>query len=264
MQEKNFQKVNNTEQISEALTKTIQKLDKKFQKKMPTDKSGTTINILLHFLDNIFVANVGDSKAVMISSDFSSVIDLNKEQNISEKEEQNRLKALALKTGPQFVENVSDLNFKSKHIQFWFDKDEHGDVKKLSAFLPEKIQNIYGVGPSRSISVSSSIGDHIFGPILEPNIEIRHIETNQKILVVLASDGLWGVTSNDEVLGIIRKAMQTHNPQLQPLASLSSKTLKDLLKNLQLDLPHAAWSKYEMREDSNIMRDDITVIVASM
>jgi len=205
---------------------------------------------------------VGDSRAVNITGDLGSIENLCTEQNVAKPEEIERIKKTGIELGYRFLESGNDASLTEKdQFQFYFQKDKTGEgISKLSVIVPTKINKKYNKDISlASIAVTSTIGDGRFGPIVSPCPIISYRKVAAKSIIILATDGLWDVMSNEDVLSFIREIAVAINPEKLPLESLELEIVDKLIRLIQVRLTREAWIRYG---PPGSMRDDITVIIA--
>lgn len=172
----------------DAFEKTFKDLD---STSIDINFSGTTTVSLLLLQKTVYSANVGDSRAILIScnkhGEWTSQ-PLSRDQKPDEPGEMQRI----LKYGGR-VEAFKDFN---------------GDpIGPARVWL--KHENIPGLAMSRSI------GDKIaaqVGVLAEPEI-LEFSLTEEDKIIVLASDGVWEFLSNDQVMNLILPYFHKNQPE---------------------------------------------------
>ena len=109
---------------------------------------------------------------------------------------------------------------------------------------------------------------HKIGISNEPEIEIWDIEVND-VFVVLGSDGVWDVISSSEAVGFISKNPEDPS-QMSKMLTTEAKERWDLFneinrtkKKLSVEGMDEVRKKASLQKfEDNIMRDDISVVVA--
>jgi len=155
--------------LEESLRSAFLWTHEEFQSLMiPAGMSGTTATIAMVFPDQLAVANVGDSRAIICCDEHGSPIQLTVDHTASKPEERERLKGLGARV------------------------------------LQRGVWRLEG-----ELALSRSIGDLPYDRFLsrEPHITTRKLGGSQEFMV-LASDGLWDVMSNEEVVEFVRKKMK--------------------------------------------------------
>ena len=128
--------------------------------------TGSTALIMLKFKDQIWIGNVGDSRAIMNNG--LDVIQLSNDHKPNEQTEYNRITSL----GGKVI------------------KAYDGDVYRVNGVL----------------AVSRAIGDFALSPHVTWKPEISTFKLNKhNHYVFLATDGVWDVLSSQQVLDIINK-----------------------------------------------------------
>lgn len=130
-------------------------------RQLPWEDGTTAVAALVRGLD-IWVANAGDSRAVLVRTD-GSVRPLSLDHKPNRRDERDRI----LSTGGSVI---------------------HHGVWRVQGML----------------AVSRALGDRALKPWVPPTPEIcRHTIDEADAFLVLATDGLWDVMSNEEVGGVI-------------------------------------------------------------
>ncbi|KAG5591362.1 hypothetical protein H5410_041876 [Solanum commersonii] len=146
--------------------KSLENLDSSF--------SGTTAVVAIRQDDDLVIANVGDSRAVL-----------------GRKKEEGVIEAVQLTTDlkPTEAERIRRCGGRV------FAPQEEPHVQRV--YLPK--EDVPGLAMTRSF------GDFMLkylGIISEPDVSYHHITPNDQF-VVLATDGVWDVLSNDQVVSIV-------------------------------------------------------------
>lgn len=179
---------------------------------------------------------------------------INKEHTVTDEEERDKLEKLAAKVGT-LLTNVILTNWGCKIIvppeqvkmdrdyyQGWFEWDR-GSVKRFQVMVPPKVKEKFELhAPYKAISITSSLGDFVFGinpmiawglhlgPVLQPQPDAyTHALPQRCSLLLLASDGLWAVTNNDEVQKLIEHIVTQHAPDGLTFDDLEGDEIVDIL-----------------------------------
>lgn len=197
--------------------------------KIDINFSGSTCTLIIKVFNKLFISNVGDSRAIIITEnrfkiDPKSSIDpcLRYEVDqltIDHKPEIPKEKQRIEKAGGVISQYEEDVN-KDSPMRVWVRGEEYP-----------------------GIAMSRSIGDLVaktVGVIPEPDIFTREIFGVTKY-IVLCSDGIWEFITNEEVMKIVNPFFLKGEPE---------EACKELIKKA-----NTLWSK----ENS---RDDITVVIA--
>jgi len=189
-------------------------------------ESGTTAVLAYKHHDRLFVANVGDSKAVLGRSDGAGLqaVDLSREHKPDLPDERQRLEKLGATVGQMQIPVRSD----------------GGSIRWTKAG-PARVMLKEGRG---GLAVSRSLGDLSFKPFVSATPEIieRRLDSKDR-LVVLGSDGIWDHITSKEAVSI---AGHHGNPS-------------DAAKELA-SIAHRRWNV----QTGGRMSDDITAVVVRL
>jgi protein phosphatase 1L len=155
-------------------------------------KSGTTATALLMTKDNIIIASVGDSRAV-------------------------------LSIGASFDGSSTSQSLQLTFDHIASDPAERERIESLGGFVSEKGGTLRVNG---TLVLTRSIGDVHLDPYLS-RIPSVYIMTKQEIqhkcqsksrndmpcFIILASDGLWDVFTNQEAVELVTSVLQKYGPQ---------------------------------------------------
>ncbi|KAL8171332.1 hypothetical protein V2J09_023136, partial [Rumex salicifolius] len=158
--------------------------------------SGTTAITVLVVGDTLYVANVGDSRAVIGIKDGSEVVakDLSIDQTPFRKDEYERVKLCGARI--LSVDQVEGL--KDPNIQSWGDEETEGnDPPRLW------VQNGMYPGTAFTRSVGDSTAEKI-GVVAVPEVSVVQITPEHPFFVV-ASDGVFEFLSSQTVVDMVAK-----------------------------------------------------------
>ncbi|XP_076929619.1 putative protein phosphatase 2C 35 [Bidens hawaiensis] len=193
--------------------------------------SGTTAITVLVIGDKLFVANVGDSRAVISfkNGNHAPVVarDLSRDQTPFRKDECERVKQCGARVlSVDQVEGVKDPS-----VQSWGDEDNAGsDPPRLW------MRNAMYPGTAFTRSVGDSIAEKI-GVVAVPEVTVVQL-TPDNPFFVLASDGVFEFLSSQAVVDMVDRYMDPRSA----CAAVSAESYK-------------LWLEHENRTD------DITIIV---
>ena len=196
--------------IKLSMIETFQKIEEDFFKLKckdsfeDSDKSGSCALVTIIYDNKIFIANLGDSRAIMSVNSGTKVKQLtidHKPDNIKEFER-------AIKTGSKIYLDDSDDPFRDEsQIEFIKDKIELEKMKEVNDNNTDD-EKIFRVYPS-DLAVMRTIGDikakkkefgGIPGTIINiPDIFVFEISSNDDF-IVMGCDGIFDDLSNEEIV----------------------------------------------------------------
>ncbi|XP_060211269.1 probable protein phosphatase 2C 72 [Lycium barbarum] len=163
----------------EAFLSSFKLMDKDIRsiEKLDCSCSGTTAVVAIRQEDDLIIANLGDSRAVL-----------------GRKSEEGVIEAVQLTTDlkpslPYEAERIRNCDGRVLALQ------EEPHIKRV--WLPH--EDVPGLAMSRAF------GDFMlknYGIISKPDVSYHHISPHDQFLV-LATDGVWDVLSNDQVVSIV-------------------------------------------------------------
>ncbi|XP_031398064.1 probable protein phosphatase 2C 35 isoform X1 [Punica granatum] len=192
--------------------------------------SGTTAITVLVVEDKIFVANVGDSRAVIAVQAGDKVLaeDLSCDQTPFRRDEYERVKACGARV--LSVDQVEGL--KDPDIQSWGDEESQGnDPPRLW------VQNGMYPGTAFTRSIGDSIAEKI-GVVADPEVSVFQLRSDHLFFVV-ASDGVFEFLSSQAVVNMVA----SYSDPRDACAAIAGESYK-------------LWLENENRTD------DITIIIA--
>lgn len=131
-------------------------------------ESGTTAVIAFFEGQNLFVANAGDSRAVLDRGKFG-------------------------------VKRLS-------HDHKADDPDEVKRIEKAGGFVTPKIEGVDVARVNGIIAIARSLGDREFGELVSPKPYISETKlTQEDKRLILACDGVWDVMTDEDAVGLISK-----------------------------------------------------------
>lgn len=138
-----------------------------------SENTGCTAIIMLKRYSKIWCCNIGDSRAII-----------------------------------SYDDKVHELSFDHKPNR----PDELSRIENIGGTVIRDFYNIWRV--NGNLAISRAIGDKIHFPyiISDPDIITYNIDSHNKY-ILLASDGLWDVLNNNEVINLIENEVKNNNIQ---------------------------------------------------
>nr|CAB3487223.1 unnamed protein product [Digitaria exilis] len=181
-----------------AIIKAYEKTDQAILSHTPDLGQGgsTAVTAILVNGRKLWVANVGDSRAVLLKGGEPIQMSIDHDPNVERSAIENR---------GGFVSNMPG----ESSILLFF---KHGDVPRVCGQL----------------AVSRAFGDRNLKSLLrsEPDIKVENIDHTAELLV-LASDGLWKVMNNQEVVDVAKRFKDPYAAAKQLTAEAIKRDSKD-------------------------------------
>lgn len=197
---KHFSKIKHDPKSS--ISAILQKCDMKIMKNLECELSGTTIVVLFICDGHIFTASLGDSRAVL--GHLNPVADQAKSRN-----------------NKYFRKIYTDKTFKTFSLTVDQKPEDENEKTRIrnSGGMVEKFTDAFGryVGPFRvwkkdgtgpGLAMSRSLGDKVAKGCGVSNLPIcldKRIEPGKDFYIVIASDGVWDMMDNVEVINFVDK-----------------------------------------------------------
>lgn len=175
---------NYEQNIEVALKESFKKMDEgllgisQHAGRFSVTSSGSTTTIIVRRDNNLYIAHVGDSRAVLCKLDENNkptAIPLTRDHSPGLEEEKKRIESMG------------------------------GEVRRLCENSPLRV---FGQGAGYpGLAMSRAIGDESaknFGVIPEPEVSCVKLD-NSDVFFVIASDGVWEFLSNEDIVNIIYK-----------------------------------------------------------
>lgn len=182
---KYFESISSSElNTKDKILDTFSKLSKFISNGYDTFNSGSTC-VLVHIDPNqskIYCANVGDSRAIMISNSNKTLIQLSYDQKPDNPSERKRIESMG------------------------------GSVERIYGLGPYRVW-VKGEGYP-GLAMSRSIGDrvaHTVGVSDIPEVLEFDINTTTPMAIVVCSDGVWEFSSNEEIKDIVYKYIRSND-----------------------------------------------------
>ncbi|XP_047316765.1 probable protein phosphatase 2C 34 [Impatiens glandulifera] len=158
--------------------------DLKRQNRIDTFHSGTTALTFVKQGNHIVIANIGDSRAVLATTDDEgSLMPIQ----------------LTIDLKPNLPQEASRIRQSKGRV---FSAEDEPGVYRV--WMPPNKQRNGSSGPG--LAISRAFGDYFikdFGLISEPDFTMWNINTSKDKFIILATDGVWDVLSNEEAVQIV-------------------------------------------------------------
>lgn len=250
------------------------------EKKVYHMPGGCTVLVALFILGKLYVANAGDSRAVLcrhskaypMSFDFTPVTERQRLQTIG------RLQPHLLGdeyTCLEYCRKPSRRDIGSRIL--YRDAFMTGWAYKVVQETDMKFPMVFGEGKrSRllaTIGVTRGFGDHdlraqasgtvYIKPFLTPQPEVRVLDVENELvtaddILVLGTDGLWDVVSNEEVASIVQRGLTAWDNESKAGQYRYISLAQDLVMSARGKLKERNWKR---SNGSPATIDDITVFV---
>lgn len=230
---KKLKNINDDEKIMMELSTGFSEVNIALHKSRTDDTLSGSTAVCAMLVDEVFfVANVGDSRAIMVGRG-DSITPLSTDQTPYRRDERNRVR----KTGAR-VMNMDQLEGHEPIHDDWDinlgeEIDDDGDPPRI--WSPD--------GPYPGTAFTRSIGDSVaeaLGVVAEPEI-LAHPLSPEDMVLIVASDGVWEFLTNRDVVKLLSKS-------------------KTPLEAAQI-IWRAAFLEWITKE---VRTDDITVIVVDL
>merc|ERR1712228_243282 len=228
--------------------------------------SGTTATIGLVAGNKLFVANLGDSRTVLATKqnhrNVPIAIALSTDHDPKNEEEMvriNQSKTCKILFGddddariqieiPQIIQDSALLTLSSEALD-----DDVNQKEEAVNLKKNKHRRTQSQVKKISASVSRSIGDviaHKYGGLIsEPDIKVHTLLDND-IFVIFASDGIWQMIENDDVMRMVGTKLNAHKMDL--VYADFDKTTSKLVREANI-----SW-----QDEYEDYTDDITAVIA--
>jgi serine/threonine protein phosphatase PrpC len=241
---------------AETLTRMMHKCDEKLRRgKIKDDMAGTTAVAVLVSQNNVFSASLGDSRAVIATMNDQEIKGPDRTGKYFKKVQNRRhLKPVPLTTDQ-----------KPNH-------EEEFERIQAAGGIVEQVTDHFGkkIGPYRvwlprkdhpGLAMSRSIGDRIakrIGVIATPIIHDFPLY-QQDLFIVIASDGVWDVMENIEVINFVDSLKKdcSNSSNLYPARPDNSSIARLLCEE-------ARYRWCEVIEKEDVMIDDISCIIIDL
>jgi protein phosphatase 1H len=251
------------------------------EKKVYRMLGGCTVLLAVFILGKLYVANAGDSRGVLcrraraypMSSDFTPVSERQRLQQLG------RLQPHLLGDEYTWLEYIrkpvrrdigSRMLYRDAHMTGWaYKMIEENDLKFPLVYGEGKRSRLLAtIGVTRGfgdhdLRAQSSTGTVYIKPFLSPQPEVRVLDVeNEEVtgddVLVLATDGLWDVVSNEEVASIVQRGLATWDNESKAGRYRYISLAQDLVMSARGKLRDRNW-----RRSDNLAAtiDDISVLV---
>jgi len=208
--------------IEEAFKQAFIKTDADYK-----DSAGTTaVCVWCDYTDKLWIANVGDSRAVLFRN--GAVLALTKDHNPKDPVEMARIKQLEGTVIPLYSSQPWPL-------LTGYSLDNQNVPVRVVEHVQHEVQ--YITTAVMSLAVSRALGDHELSNLVnhEPDVTSYVLDGTEGFLV-LGSDGLFDVMTNEAVVQFIQAHMKTHGVTLKTVTSQVAQAIVNDLGQEALDI----------------------------
>ncbi|PIC34580.1 hypothetical protein B9Z55_014189 [Caenorhabditis nigoni] len=241
---------------------------------------GCAVISILVFLGKLYVANAGDCRAVMVTSDGTKALS----RDLTPASERKRLQELAYRN-PELIGNSfsrleyskkltrKDLKSRVLYRDWFMDGWAVKTVKESDLRPPLISESSRKRRLLNTIGVSRGFGDHhlltvderlSIKPFLSavPDITVTHLRDmnvlTDKDVVIVASDGLWDVLSNEDAGLIVRSTLGSTD---SADSSRYTQAAQDLVAAARGQQASPNLKRWVLNSGGHASYDDITVFV---
>ncbi|UMM28940.1 hypothetical protein L5515_011544 [Caenorhabditis briggsae] len=241
---------------------------------------GCAVISILVFLGKLYVANAGDCRAVMVTSDGTKALS----KDLTPASERKRLQELAYRN-PELIGNSfsrleyskkltkKDLKSRVLYRDWFMDGWAVKTVKECDLRPPLISESSRKRRLLNTIGVSRGFGDHhlltvderlSIKPFLSavPDITVTHLRDmnvlTDKDVVIVASDGLWDVLSNEDAGLIVRSTLGSTD---SADSSRYTQAAQDLVAAARGQQASPNLKRWVLNSGGHASYDDITVFV---
>ena len=190
------------DEIEKIYTKSFTNLNLALRKSQINDSySGTTAITVMIKGDNLYVANIGDSRAIIGSESIYGELKyspLSKDQTPFRRDERQRLKQKGAK-----IMTCEQIQGTERVHEDW--EEETGDTIHESSADPPRVwdQTLQQPGCAFTRSIGDKIAEDV-GVFAEPEVLEWKISDRDRYIII-ASDGVFEFLTNQDVINIVRK-----------------------------------------------------------
>eukprot|EP00486_Rosalina_sp_Unknown_P012280 CAMPEP_0201578002 /NCGR_PEP_ID=MMETSP0190_2-20130828/24625_1 /ASSEMBLY_ACC=CAM_ASM_000263 /TAXON_ID=37353 /ORGANISM="Rosalina sp." /LENGTH=515 /DNA_ID=CAMNT_0048010661 /DNA_START=29 /DNA_END=1576 /DNA_ORIENTATION=+ len=245
----------------EELEEQLEREKKNGELKFDMSASGTTISCGLRVGNYLYLANLGDSRAVMGKYDIMSdnketqtfsKIKVRSDQLTVDHDPKNQNEAERInqsKKGKLLVEEDGTSRIQINLVDDKLAKPRQSVVQLKQTYGVDALKQLNAV----SASVSRSIGDklaHDYGGVISKPDVIIHKLNGEDLFVMWASDGIWTVIDNEDVTRIIGNKLKlvANEKEYSDFQKITNKIVKEA---------HIVW-----QDEFDDYVDDITAVIA--
>lgn len=253
-------------------------------KKMYKMPGGCTVLVAVFIFGKLFLANAGDSRAVICLCTNNEVVPMSKD--FTPESERHRVKLLAQQKPELLGSDFTYLEFLKRPTRADIGKkllyrDVHMSGWAFKTVTPEDLRLPVVCGEGKrsrvlaTIGVTRGFGDHDLRsqlspvpikPFLsaEPEVKVFEVNTNSNIdendVLIMGTDGLWDVTNNEKTLEIVKRSLSHFSPNasLEEYKYRYVSAAQDLVMQSRGKMSGNNWRTAENRAATV---DDISVFV---
>ncbi|GAB2299758.1 hypothetical protein Dimus_033811 [Dionaea muscipula] len=222
------ERVGSTDQWKEAMERSFSRMDKEVvetaagvvsccrcELRTPQcDAVGSTAVVAVITPDKIVVPNCGDSRAVLCRN--GAAIPLSSDHKVLIMSFELKAKKSKLLKLVVMEDTKNSICVTLISVRMFVQPDRPDELERIQA-AGGRVIYWYGARVSGVLAMSRAIGDNYFKPYVLPEPEVTVTErAEDDECLILASDGLWDVVSNETACSVARMCLSARSPPPSP------------------------------------------------